>query len=78
MERIADFAILRYRGILLGMGTLAVALSVLAPTNDLNDEWTKYFSKSVTFRQDTDFALEHLGGLYPIEFSVGTEGHRAA
>ena len=74
MERIADFAILRYRGILLGMGTLAVALSVLAPTNDLNDEWTKYFSKSVTFRQDTDFALEHLGGLYPIEFSVGTEG----
>ncbi len=70
MERIAEFSIYRYRGILAILGTLSVLLALLAPTNDLNDEWTKYFSKRVTFRQHTDFALENLGGLYPIEFSI--------
>jgi predicted RND superfamily exporter protein len=70
MERIADFVILRYRALLIGGGAIAVALTAMVPTIDLNDEWTKYFDDRVEFRRDADFAIEHLGGLYPIEFSV--------
>jgi len=73
MERIADFVILRYRALLIGGGVTAVALTAMVPTIDLNDEWTKYFDSRVEFRRDADFAIEHLGGLYPIEFSLTAE-----
>lgn len=70
MERIADFVIGRFRAILLTMGVLAIGLTALVPTIKLDDSWTKYFDTSIQFRQDTDFAMANLGGLYPIEFSV--------
>ena len=73
MERIADFVILRYRTLLIGAGVTAAALTAMVPTIELNDEWTKYFDSRVEFRRDADFALEHLGGLYPIEFSLTAE-----
>ena len=73
MGRIADFVILRYRGLLLTIGAAAAGLIVLVPTIELNDEWTKYFDQRVEFRRDADFALENLGGLYPIEFSITAE-----
>ena len=55
------------------MGTLTVVLSTLAFSNQLNDQWTKYFDKSIQFRNDTDFAIQYLGGFYPIEFSVNAQ-----
>ncbi len=73
MERIADFVIARYRGLLLTTAAAAAALTVMVPTIDLNDDWTKYFDQRVEFRRDTDFALKNLGGLYPIEFSMTAE-----
>lgn len=67
---LADWVIAKHKQILATMGVMAVGIAALAPTVELNDEWTKYFSKAIPFRNDTDFALENLGGLYPIEFSV--------
>ena len=68
--RLADFVIAYPVKILLTTGVLAVTLSVLAFTNQLNDVWTKYFDESIKFRTDTDFAIKHLGAFYPVEFSV--------
>ena len=42
----------------------------MVPTIDLDDQWVKYFDHRVPFRGDAEFAIEHLAGLYPIEFSV--------
>lgn len=70
MVRIADFVIARYRAVILVMGLSAIGLTALVPTIDLDDAWTKYFDRSIEFRRDTDFAIEHLAGLYPVEFSV--------
>ncbi len=70
IDRLANFVIGSYRQILITLGIVVVILTAFVPTIDLNDEWTKYFSKKITFRQDTDFALENLGGLYPMEFSI--------
>jgi len=39
--------------------------------NVLNDEFIKYFDKSVKFRQDTDFTAEHLTGIYFIDYEIG-------
>jgi len=43
------------------------------PTLKLNDEWLKYFDHRLEFRNDAEFALEHLGGLYLVEYSVNAE-----
>lgn len=68
--RLANFVVRRPKKILLVMGSLTVILSTLAFSNELNDQWTKYFDRSIQFRTDTDFAIQYLGGFYPIEFSV--------
>ena len=68
--QLANFVIARPNKILLVTGTLAITLSILAFTNQLNDVWTKYFDESIKFRTDTDFAIKHLGAFYPVEFSV--------
>ena len=70
LERIADVVIGRYRSVLAIFGVIAVALTAVVPTIDLDDQWVKYFDYRVPFRGDAEFAIEHLTGLYPVEFSV--------
>jgi predicted RND superfamily exporter protein len=47
-----------------------VGLALVIPTIDLNDQWVKYFDERFEFRQDAEFAINNLTGLYPVEFSV--------
>ena len=70
MDRLSEFVIRRYRSILVGFGIVAVALIAVIPTIDLDDQWVKYFDHRIQFRGDAEFAIEHLAGLYPIEYSV--------
>jgi predicted RND superfamily exporter protein len=70
LERLGRFVIRRYRPVLATTGVLAVALTALVPTIDLNDEWVKYFDYRIPFRHDAEFGIEHLSGIYPVEFSV--------
>ncbi len=70
MEGVANVVIGRYRSILVIFGTVAVALGAMVPTIDLDDQWVKYFDHRIPFRGDAEFAIEHLAGLYPVEFSV--------
>ena len=74
MERLADFVVARYRAILLGTGVAAVGLMAAVPTIDLNDEWVKYFDHRVQFRHDAEFGIEHLSGIYLLEYSMSAEG----
>jgi len=72
MERFTDFVIRWRSQIFWGMGLLVVVLVMFIPCNQLNDEYIKYFDKTVAFRNATDFASENLTGLYTIEYSLGT------
>jgi predicted RND superfamily exporter protein len=74
MIRLGEMVTRRYRPILAGSIFLAVVLTALVPTIDLNDEWVRYFDHRVAFRQDADFGIEHLNGIYLVEFSVEAEG----
>ena len=71
---LADWVTARYRPVLAIVGTLTVLLVAFVPTIDLNDEWVKYFDDRIAFRGDAEWGMEHLNGLYLLEFSVDAEG----
>lgn len=73
MDRLAEFVIRRYRGLLVGVGLPALALIAFIPTLDFNDQWVHYFDERIEFRVDSDEAQNHFG-LYPIEYSIPAAG----
>ncbi len=70
MDRFAEFVIRWRRALLWGVGALIVALVAFIPRNELNDEFVKYFDKSVPFRTATDFTAANLTGIYYVDFSL--------
>ena len=70
MKKLAEWVIRYRKQLLIGNGLIAMVLVSLAPNNELNDEFVKYFDNSVEFRQGTDFMNENMGGIYTVEFSI--------
>ncbi len=70
MIALAEFVIARRRALLVGMGLLVVLLLSFVPRNELNDNFTEYFSEDIEFRRDADYASENLSGLYLIDYSL--------
>ena len=62
-----------YRPILAATAASALVLAAFLPSLDLNDEWVKYFDHRVQFRNDAEFGIENLNGIYFIEYSVESE-----
>ncbi len=76
MARFAEFVIAKRTRLLLIMGAGSLLLISFVPQNELNDDFVKYFSETIEFRRDADFASENLSGLYLIGYSLnsGQEG----
>jgi len=55
------------------MGAITITLIAFVPRIELNDEFVRYFDHRVEFRNDTDFTIQHLHGIYLAEFSVEAE-----
>ena len=72
MKWLAEWVITHRKKLLIANGIIALVMISFAPQNELNDEFVKYFDKSVEFRQGTDFANENMGGIYSIELSIHT------
>jgi len=70
MTKLADFVVMNRRGLLWGMGGLALVLISLLPMNKLDDQFVEYFDETVEFRTDTDFVVENLSGIYDIHYSL--------
>ncbi len=70
MERLSEFVIRQKRSLVIGSAAMVAITSLFIFNNDLNDEFIKYFSKNVEFRNDTDFISENLTGIYTIEYSL--------
>jgi predicted RND superfamily exporter protein len=73
MDRLSEFVIRRYRGLLVGVGLPTLAIIAFIPTLDFNDQWVEYFDERIEFRTDSDNAMNHFG-LYPIEYSIPANG----
>ncbi len=72
LERLAEFVINKKRAVLVATTLFVFATSGFILRNELNDEFVKYFSTDVQFRQDTDYISEKLTGIYTIEFSLNS------
>ncbi len=69
-RRLADLVITRRRPLLLVGSLLVIAMAACIPLNVLNEQFVQYFHPRTEFRQHTDYTLEHLTGLYQVEYSL--------
>lgn len=72
MDRFAEFVVARRNPLFWSMGLIVVALVTFIPRNELNDEFIKYFDKSIDFRNATEFTTANLTGIYTIDYSLGS------
>lgn len=70
MDSFASFVIKKRSFLLVTMSLIVIGLTMFVPQNQLNDEFLKYFSKNLTFRQATDFTIENLTGFEFFEYSI--------
>jgi len=73
MDKLADFVIGNRKWLLPVSTVVIIGLASFIPKNELNDDFVKYFDKSVPFRQATDFMKDHLSGMTTIELSFDTK-----
>lgn len=70
VDRLANAIIARPKHYFFGMLMFVVVATAGIFNNVLNDEFVKYFDKSVKFRQATDFTAENLTGIYYIDYAI--------
>ena len=70
MLSLGNFVVNNRRKLLPGMTLLVVVLVSFLPRNELNDVFLEYFDETIQFRNDTDFTVKNLTGMYLIDFSV--------
>jgi predicted RND superfamily exporter protein len=70
MHRYAEFAVSNRRSLLIGALSMCAGLAWFLPRNELNDEFLKYFDRSVEFRRDNDFITRELTGVYQFIYSL--------
>ncbi len=72
MVKLGEFVIARQKPLLFGNALIIVVLATMVPLNELNDKFVEYFDESIEFRRDSDYAAEHLTGVYYIDYALGT------
>lgn len=70
MNLLAEFVISHRPIIFIGFSIFTMCMAYSLTKNDLNDQFVNYFSKNVKFRNDTDFVMENLSGIYQLEFNL--------
>lgn len=73
MVKLGEFVIAKQKPLLIGNAILILLLATLVPLNELNDQFVNYFDETIEFRRDSDYAAEHLTGVYYIDYALGTE-----
>ena len=70
MIKLGDFVVARRKPLMWGMLAFILTLIACLPRNELNDIFIHYFDESIQFRQDADYFVENLSGLYLIDYSL--------
>jgi predicted RND superfamily exporter protein len=72
VDRLAEFVIAKRKPVLVASVIAVLGLGFYSSQNILNNEFVKFFDKSVKFRTDTDFISDTLTGIYNVEFSINS------
>jgi len=70
MDGLADFVIGNRKWLLPFSSIIIIIFASFVTTNELNDDFVKYFDTRVPFRQSTDYMQENLSGMTMIEISI--------
>lgn len=73
-DALAAFVVRRRKAIIPVFVFLAALFAILSFQNEFNDEFTRYFSKQIEFRSNTDKVSEHMTGIYDIQFGLSAKG----
>jgi uncharacterized protein len=76
LSRVADLVVRRQRAIRRVGMVIVLALTAAIPLNRFGDDYVKFFSPVLDFRQDTEFVGQHLMGVQFLEYAVpsGADG----
>ncbi len=76
LERLAEFVIARNRLLLVGVGAVAIIAGLGVFRIEFNDSPTRYMDERYQFRIDTDFVIDNLTSVEPIEYTLesGSDG----
>ncbi|NIM01493.1 MAG: outer membrane lipoprotein-sorting protein [Acidobacteria bacterium] len=69
-DRLGEFVVARKNALLVASVVVAALLIAMLPTNRVDDRFVHYFDESMAFRQDSDYTVDHLTGVYQMQFSI--------
>jgi len=70
MEKLGNWVVEKHKILLPVTGAVMLAFSALVPLNEINDEATKYFDTSTSFRQSVDKQEELISGMSSINWAL--------
>jgi uncharacterized protein len=70
MRFLANFVITLRIPLAVTLSALTIWLGMQIPKIELNDQFVNWFDRSIEFRRDTDFMIEHLTGIYTVDYSI--------
>lgn len=74
LKRLSSFVIRHYRSLLVGTFVITALSAIALPLNTSEEQFTKYFDKTVQFRLDSDVSTKVFGGTYQLIYSIPAEG----
>ena len=71
MDDLGSWVVKHRKPLLVVSSMVVFLLGSFLPSNELSDNFVKYFDERVPFRAHTDFTTDNLTGMYLVEYSVG-------
>ncbi|MGI9315897.1 MAG: efflux RND transporter permease subunit, partial [bacterium] len=72
MQWLATFSTNHSKKIIVGFAVGATLLISAIPKLDFDDQFIDFFDQRLQFRQDTDFTIEALSGIYTVHYDIGS------
>ncbi|MBT8115031.1 MAG: MMPL family transporter [Arenicella sp.] len=72
MQWLASFSTSHSKKIIVGFALGASLLISAIPKLDFDDQFIDFFDQRIQFRQDTDFTIEELSGIYTVHYDIGS------
>jgi predicted RND superfamily exporter protein len=69
-DKLSASLVKRRSAYLWGSAAAILAVGFFINRIELNDQWVEYFDESMEFRQDSDYSMKTLTGIYTIEYSI--------
>lgn len=73
MDKLANFVVGNRKWLLPVSAAVIIGFAAFVPSNELNDDFVKYFDDRVPFRQATDFMQEKMSGMTTLELSIDSK-----